>query len=144
MTKDLPIAAISSGLAAFLTPSLQSVDPEATARVHDLRSEPEGSTVAIFLYGVWDDCLHYMISAWGPDPLEGQRLLARTLSRLRELVTITLEVEGGQSLRFEVSLHQLTLEEQTRLWQGLRLAFRPSLACAVRPSVREAEPNIKG
>lgn len=133
MTKDPPIAAISSGLAAFLTPALQDLDPAAIARVHELRSEPEGPVVALFLYAITGDSLHYLISAWAAEAVESHRLLARALSRLRELATITLEVEGGEAMRFQVNLHPLTLEDQARLWESLRLAFRPSLACEVRP-----------
>ena len=133
MIKDLPVAAISSGLAAFLTPALQGIDPAAMAVVHELRSAPQGPAVAIFLYTISDDSLYFLISAWGSEPLESHRLLARALSRLKELAVITLEAESGQNMRFQVCLHPMTLEDQTRLWQSLRLAFRPSLACEVRP-----------
>jgi hypothetical protein len=147
MIKDPPIAAISSGLAAFLTPALQDLDPSAVARVHDLRSAPEGPAVTVFLYTVTEDPSHgnhpvaheapilrYLITSWEPDAVQSQRLLSRALSRLRELTTITLEVEGGEAMRFQVNLHTLNLEEQTRLWDALRIPFHLSLACEVRPT----------
>jgi hypothetical protein len=146
--KDPPIAAISSGLAAFLTPALQDLDTAAVARVHDLRSAPEGPAVTVFLYTVTEDpareihlnvneaspILRYLITSWEPDAVQSQRLLSRALSRLRELATITLEVEGGEAMRFQVNLHTLSLEEQAQLWEALRLPFRVSLACEVRPA----------
>jgi hypothetical protein len=148
MIKDPPIAAISAGLAAFLSPAVQDLDPAAGARVHDLQSAFESPTVTVFLYAVSEDALRdlhlngggsspilrYLITAWDPDPVQSHRLLSRALARLRELATITLEVEGGEAMRFQVNLTALTLEEQTGLWLSLRLPFRTSLACEVRPA----------
>lgn len=148
MIKDPPIAAISSGLAAFLTPAIQDLDPAAVARVHDLHSTLEGPAVTVFLYAVSEDpardlhlngneaspILKYLITPWESDAVQSHRLLSRALSRLRELATITLEVEGGEAMRFQVNLHDLSLDEQARLWEALRVPFRTSLACEVRPA----------